>query len=82
MKDPKLFKVVRCPKCGQIQATQASALGFLKCVYCGKRTKMRTKGRWAVTMLFETDSQYATMLVCSELKMQEGKAVTKGNHPI
>ena len=62
-----MFKIVRCPKCGAIQATISSA--ELKCKGCGASSAMRGEGQWKVEILAEVPDARTAGFVVRKLKM-------------
>jgi len=64
-----MYHVVRCPKCGAIQATPSS--NELRCKSCGASSAMRSEGQWAVEILAEVPDARTAGFVVRKLKMME-----------
>ena len=62
-----MYKVVRCPKCGAIQATSSSA--ELKCKSCGASSAMRSEGQWRVEILMVAPDARSAGFLVRKLKM-------------
>ena len=64
-----MYYIVRCPKCGAIQATTSSS--ELKCKGCGASSAMRREGQWSVEILAEVPDARTAGFMVRKLKMME-----------
>ncbi len=71
------FKVVRCPRCGQLQTSSAGPNGFMRCAYCSRKSKMRyyrkadQSSGWAVKILYSSDSEKEAIMALRNIKNKE-----------
>ena len=64
-----MYLVVRCPKCGGIQATSSSK--SMKCNYCGVRSTLKSGGQWKVAVLAEARDGASAGEIIRKLKLLE-----------
>ena len=62
-----MYYVIRCPKCGGIQATASDK--SMKCNYCGARSAMRSGGQWRVEILAQAQDGLAAGEIVRKLKL-------------
>jgi len=65
------YKIVRCPKCGAIQATSSST--ELQCKSCNTSSTMHSEGQWRVEILCEAKDGRAAGYLVRKLKLMEAK---------
>jgi len=61
----KKFKILRCPKCGEIQVSEAKTL---RCKVCDKTTKIFQKKGLGVVVFKSYDTGYQANKVITRLK--------------
>lgn len=64
-----MYRIVRCPKCGAIQAT--ISFSELHCKSCGASSVMRSEGQWAVEILAEVPDARTAGFVVRKLKLMQ-----------
>ena len=69
----KRYKVVKCPRCGVVQCTEAS--NRFTCVACEGTYNFRVAGKWAVKLI-QTHTFTGANLFTIHWKEQEAKGVT------
>jgi len=66
-----IYKVIKCPYCGNVQVSQATKV--FKCVICNKSKKINPKSKLGlgVQVLFQTANPKEATLYVQEYKKQE-----------
>jgi|GEM_PF-2212226 len=64
-----MWKIVRCPKCGAIQATCASV--ELRCKSCGAASVMHSEGQCRIEILAEVKDAKTAGYLVRRLKLME-----------